>query len=226
MRKNNVNKSIVLAMSVITASALLAGCGQDAGRTRSENSAADTTAVSVEASAGTENRVEGNSQAYVNPPVDENGNATEDTAENIGTEEAVGATELLVSFGDDGDAFTMHLYENDAAQAVAGHVGTADWRLPIYNYDNYEGWEYFQYYDIPGRYEIPSDPQTVTSAKAGEVYYSEPNRIILFYHDAEISEEYTPIGYIDSGEAFTEAVEKNPVLEGWGNKIVRITDGQ
>lgn len=210
MRKNNVNKGIVLALSVVTVSALLAGCGQDAGGNRISSSAADT-AVTV---------AEGNSFA------EENENDIGNAAENIGTEETAGAAELLVSFGDDGDAFPMHLYENDTAQAVAGHVGTADWRLPIYNYDNYEGWEYFQYYDIPSRYEIPSNPETVTSAKAGEVYYSEPNRIILFYHDAEISEEYTPIGYIDSSEAFVEAVEENPVLEGWGNKIVRISDGQ
>lgn len=210
MRKNNVNKGIVLAMSVITVSVLLAGCGQDAGGNRISSSAADT-AVTV---------AEGNSFA------EENENDIGNAAENIGTEETAGTAELLVSFGDDGDAFPMHLYENDTAQAVAGHVGTADWRLPIYNYDNYEGWEYFQYYDIPSRYEIPSNPETVTSAKAGEVYYSEPNRIILFYHDAEISEEYTPIGYIDSSEAFVEAVEENPVLEGWGNKIVRISDGQ
>lgn len=210
MRKNNVNKGIVLALSVVTVSALLAGCGQDAGGNRISSSAADT-AVTV---------AEGNSFA------EENENDIGNAAENIGTEETAGAAELLVSFGDDGDAFPMHLYENDTAQAVAGHVGTAEWRLPIYNYDNYEGWEYFQYYDIPSRYEIPSNPETVTSAKAGEVYYSEPNRIILFYHDAEISEEYTPIGYIDSSEAFVEAVEENPVLEGWGNKIVRISDGQ
>lgn len=210
MRKNNVNKGIVLALSVITVSVLLAGCGQDAGGNRISSSAADT-AVTV---------AEGNSFA------EENENDIGNAAENIGTEETAGTAELLVSFGDDGDAFPMHLYENDTAQAVAGHVGTADWRLPIYNYDNYEGWEYFQYYDIPSRYEIPSNPETVTSAKEGEVYYSEPNRIILFYHDAEISEEYTPIGYIDSSEAFVEAVEENPVLEGWGNKIVRISDGQ
>lgn len=220
MRKNKMHKGMVLIISVAMASLLLAGCGQDAGRTRSESSGADTTPVTVEASPDIESSGEGNSVA------EESRNVTEDTGENTGTEEAVGATELLVSFGDEGDAFTLYLYENDTAQAVAGHVGTADWRLPIYNYDNYEGWEYFQYYDIPGRYEIPSNPETVTSAKAGEVYYSEPNRIILFYHDAEISEEYTPIGYIDSGEDFVEAVEKNPVLEGWGNKIVRISDGE
>ena len=56
------------------------------------------------------------------------------------------------------------------------------------------------------------------------VYYSEPNRIVLFYGDAEVTGEYTPVGYFDNTEEFRSAVEDNPVLEGWGNKIVRISD--
>ena len=135
------------------------------------------------------------------------------------------ATALTVNFGDQGQPFTLHLYDNDTAAAIARHVGTADWRLPIYHYDDYENWEVMQYYDIPSRYEIPSHPESVTSEKAGEVYYSEPNRIVLFYDDAEVSAEYTPVGYFDATEEFVRAVEDNPVLEGWGNKIVLISPG-
>ena len=109
--------------------------------------------------------------------------------------------------------------------AIVRHMGTADWRLPIYHYDDYENWEVMQYYDIPSRYEIPSHPESVTSEKAGEVYYSEPNRIVLFYGDAEVSAEYTPVGYFDATEEFIRAVEDNPVLEGWRNKIVLIDPG-
>ncbi len=72
------------------------------------------------------------------------------------------ATELVVRFDDNGAHFVMHLYDNDTARAIARHVGTADWRLPIYNYEGYENWEVMQYYDIPSRYEIPSNPETVT----------------------------------------------------------------
>ena len=69
------------------------------------------------------------------------------------------------------------------------------------------------------------EPQTVTSARAGEVYYSAPNRIVLYYHDVDgISEEYTRIGTFDPTEEFVSAVEENPVLEGWGNKIVIISE--
>lgn len=101
-------------------------------------------------------------------------------------------------------------------------MGTANWRLPIYHYDDYENWEVMQYYDIPSRYEIPSGAETVTSEKAGEVYYSEPNRIVLFYGDAEVSGEYTRVGYFVDTEEFREAIENNPALEGWDTKMVLI----
>lgn len=135
------------------------------------------------------------------------------------------ATALTVCFGDQGKPFALHLYDNDTAAAIARHVGTADWRLPIYHFDDYENWEVMQYYDIPARYEIPSNPKAVTSERAGEVYYSEPNRIILFYGDGEVNAEYTPVGYFDPTEDFISAVENNPVLEGWGNKLVLISPG-
>jgi len=131
------------------------------------------------------------------------------------------ASGLVVRFGDSGEAFTMHLENNETAAAIARYVGTSDWRLPIYHYD---GSDVMQYYDIPRRYDIPSNPATVTSAVVGDVYYSEPNRIVLYYHDAEISEEYTKVGTFDATEEFVSAVENNPVLEGWGNKIVVISD--
>lgn len=62
--------------------------------------------------------------------------------------------------------------------------------------------------------------------KAGEVYYSDPNRIILFFGDAEVTREYTKVGYFDYTEEFKTAVENNPVLEGWGNKIVLINSAK
>lgn len=130
--------------------------------------------------------------------------------------------ELEVSFGREGTPFTMNLYDNETARAISRYVGTSDWNLPIYHYDDYENYEVMQYYDIPDRYEIPSDPETVTSQKAGEVFYSEPNRIVLFYHDANVTGEYTRLGTFDATSEFVSAVENNPVVEGWSNKIVSI----
>lgn len=131
------------------------------------------------------------------------------------------ATELTVQFGDSGDSFVMHLEDNSTAAAIAGYVGTTDWRLPVYSYDESDVMEY---YDIPSRYEIPDNSETVTEAHAGDVFYSDPNRIVLYYHDAEINEQYTRIGTFDATEEFVDAVENNPVLEDWGNQIVVISD--
>ena len=117
----------------------------------------------------------------------------------------------------------MHLEDNSTAAAIAGYVGTSDWRLPVYSYDESDVMEY---YDVPSRYEIPDNSVAVTQAHAGEVYYSDPNRIVLYYHDAEINEEYTLIGTFDATDEFVSAVENNPVQEGWGNQLVLISDGE
>lgn len=148
------------------------------------------------------------------------------TQENGGTDavqEGNHVTELAVRFGDDGEPFRMHLEDNDTAKAIAGYVGTSDWRLPIYDRDDDIDYSVMEYYDIPDRYEIPAEPEIVTEAKAGDVFYSDPNRIVLFYRDADISEEYVKIGTFDATDEFVSAVENNPVLEGWGNKIIQIS---
>lgn len=137
--------------------------------------------------------------------------------------ETAAASTLQVRFGQGGDPFPLYLEDNQTASDIAGHVGSADWNLPIYHYDDYDNWEVMQYYDIPSRYEVADLSETVTNEKAGEVYYSAPNRIILFYHDAEVEGEYTLVGHFDASDAFAKAVEDNPVLEGWGNKIVSIS---
>ena len=134
-----------------------------------------------------------------------------------------GIDTLNVTFGDAGETFVLHLEDNDTAKAIAGYVGSSNWRLPIYERDDDVDYSVMEYYDIPNRYEIPFVSETVTEAKAGDVYYSDPNRIVLFYQDAEISEEYTKIGTFDATNEFISAVEDNPVLEGWGNKIIQIT---
>ena len=142
---------------------------------------------------------------------DVSGDAPDDPASDL--------TELTVRFGDDGAPFTLHLEDNSTASAIAGYVGTTQWRLPIYSYDESD---VMGYYDIPSRYDIPDNSTTVTEARAGDVFYSDPNRIVLYYRDAEINEEYTKIGTFDATDEFISAVENNPVLEGWGNQIVVI----
>lgn len=200
-------KGIAFALVSVLVIGIFAGCGsqvENGGQTENSNNNENTPPDN----SGMESS---NSQSPAPDSADESRGETQ-------------AAELVVRFGDGGDPFILHLYDNDTAEAIARHVGTANWRLPIYNYEGYENWEVMQYYDIPSRYEIPSNAETITEEAAGTVYYSEPNRIVLFYGDAEVTGEYTPVGYFDNTEEFRSAVENNPVLEGWGNKLVLISD--
>lgn len=212
--KKIILKNASLILVLIVAAAVFAGCGSSNGN----NSRNQSTG-----SSGLESQPSDNANLTNENSDDTDFSTNSDIDEESETD--INAAELTVSFGDSGDSFILHLYDNDTARAIARHVGTAEWRLPIYHYDDYENWEVMQYYDIPSRYEIPSAPETITEEAAGTVYYSEPNRILLFYGDAEVSGEYTPVGYFDNTDEFRSAVENNPVLEGWGNKIVRISDG-
>lgn len=200
----------VMLSLVLVSGSLLAGCSNS-----SENrSPSDTTGNrSAESSS-------------VSSVQDGEGSVDKDSAEGTDNTPSQWQSELVARFGDDGAPFVLHLYENETAAAIAKHVGTSDWNLPIYHYDDYDNWEVMQYYDIPSRYDIPSAPEEITEEKAGTVYYSEPNRILLFYKDAKVPAEYTPVGYFDYTEDFLEAVEKNPVVEGWGNKIISISDSE
>lgn len=149
---NRLKKCISLLIILVMASAvILTGCSQN----RDTDTPDSDTSISSSPAGHTD------------------GNSTNDNAES--SQESA-ATELVARFGDDGEPFVLHLYDNETAAAIARHVGTADWRLPIYHYDDYDNWEVMQYYDIPSRYEIPSNPESITSEHAGTVYYSEPNR--------------------------------------------------
>lgn len=176
---------------VMTAGMVLAGCGTSSG---SQNASSD-------------------------------GNSTAASQTNQASAEmsypSSNATELVVRFGDNGSPFKLHLERNSTAAAIAGYVGTTEWQLPVYSYDESDVMEY---YDIPSRYEIPDNSETVTEAHAGDVFYSDPNRIILYYSDATINEKYTKIGTFDATDEFVSAVKNNPVLEGWGNQVVIISD--
>lgn len=205
VKKMMKSKGMVFMSLFLLTAALLSGCGESGEREKQNTgSTADVTQESLAS----------------------DGNTTDSADEQNKTADDVSKTsagELEVCFGDKGNPFMLRLNDNDTAAAIARHVGTSDWRLPIYEDDEDADYDVMQYYDIPSSYDIPSNPEKVTSVKAGEVYYSHPNRIVLFYQDAEVSEEYTLVGHFDATDEFVEAVKNNPVLEGWGNKIILIT---
>ncbi len=217
-KANKVKKGMKIMAVAALSAVLLAGCGQS----NAEDSR-DTIADAGGAEATETQRLEDTAKTAENTDNAEEISGTENQSGGDQTAES-GSAQLEVRFGDNGEAFMMTLLDNETAAAIARYVGTSDWRLPIYERDDDVDYSVLQYYDIPSRYDIPSDnPETVTEAKAGDVFYSDPNRIVLFYHDAEISAEYTKIGTFDATEEFVTAVEENPVLEGWGNKIIQIS---
>lgn len=186
---------IALSGLILAFSMMMAGCGEASNPSYTVNEGNDTGAIE---SSGNQN----------------NG---EEAASDV---PQAGSEYLVTRFGAAGEPFFMYLEDNSTAEAIARYVGTSSWQLPIYSYDESDVMEY---YDIPRRYEIPDNSETVTEAHAGDVFYSDPNRIILYYADAEISEEYTLIGRFDATEEFISAVVNNPVLEGWGNQLVIIS---
>lgn len=217
-KANKVKKGMKIMAVAALSAVLLAGCGQSAAE-----DGKDTIADTGGAGATETQRLEDTAKTAENTDNAEEISGTENQSGGGQTAES-GNAQLEVRFGDSGEAFMMTLLDNETAAAIARYVGTSDWRLPIYERDDDVDYSVLQYYDIPSRYDIPSDnPETVTEAKAGDVFYSDPNRIVLFYHDAEISAEYTKIGTFDATEEFVTAVEENPVLEGWGNKIIQIS---
>ena len=132
--------------------------------------------------------------------------------------------DLNVVFGENasGPSYTLKLDNNETAIAIARHVGSTSWALPIVGFEGFENSDVMHYYDIPGRYVIPADPKAVKAEKAGEVYYSKPNRLLLFFHDAEVKGNFTKVGEFEATDEFIEAVEQNPVLDFWGVMMINV----
>lgn len=210
MKYKAVKKVMRIGIAMAISAVLLSGCSQ---KEENPTGSVQQNTVDTESIGNSSNR-----GAELNTEMDLDSEMNSEPEEQTRS----GVSELEVRFGDAGEAFMMHLEENETAAAIAQHVGSTDWRLPIYERDEDADYDVMQYYDISNRYEIPSAPENITTAKVGDVFYSDPNRIVLFYADAEISAEYTRIGSFDATEEFVNAVKENPVLEGWGNKIIQI----
>lgn len=141
---------------------------------------------------------------------------------NVTNEKYSGKT-LNVKLGYDGKTYVLNLFDNQTADDIYRHVSLSTWNLPIYEFEGYENADKFQYYDIPSRYRVTSNPENIISEKVGDVYYSEPNRMIMFFRDANVPVNYTKVGKISIDEEFTKNVEENPALPGWGNKMIIIS---
>ena len=130
---------------------------------------------------------------------------------------------LNVKLGYEGKTYVLELFNNQTAEDIYNHVSLATWNLPIYEFSGYDNADKYQYYDIPSRYKVTSNPESINLEQVGDVYYSEPNRMIMFFRNAEIPVNYTKVGKIKIDNDFTKNVEENPTLQGWGNKMIIIS---
>lgn len=135
---------------------------------------------------------------------------------------ANGMPGMTVQFGYDGPIYDVVLEDNDTAATLADFAARGEYNLPIYTYEDYENEDVLQFYDIPSRYEIPDDAQHYTEEKAGELYYSYPNRVILFYQDAQVEADYTKIGTLTTTEGLVDAVRNNEPLEDWNCLVIPV----
>ena len=167
------------------------------------------------------------SNASISPALaDAAGNNTETDSTSTENDSQNSMPGMTMQFGYDGPIYTVELEDNDTAATLADYAARGEYNLPIYTYQNYENEEVLQFYDIPSRYKIPDDPQHYTEEKAGELYYSYPNRVILFYQDAQVEGDYTKIGALTTTEGLVDAVRDNEPLVDWDCLVipVRVTE--
>lgn len=132
-------------------------------------------------------------------------------------------TDVNITFGSGGRTYVLTMDNNRTALSLLAALGDRSLNLPIYDYN---ASDVYQYYDVSSAYDIETDPAEVKEEKAGEVYLEDPGRLLLFYQDADVEGEYTKVGRIEDTDGLAEAVENNPVLEGWGNEIISVAKVQ
>lgn len=95
----------------------------------------------------------------------------------------------------DGGNLDLVLESNATTAALLSELYTQPMHMPpAYDMDST-----YKYYDIPSRYlsALGIVTDTVTSAKAGDVYITDEGRLIIYYKDASsISEKYSKVGTV------------------------------
>ncbi len=168
--------------------------------------------------------IEGDNASETSEQTQDSSDATDMAADSAETESSFQGDlpGMTMQFGYDGPTYTVVLENNDTAATLADYAARGEYNLPIYTYENYENEDILQFYDIPSRYEIPDEPQHYTEEKAGELYYSYPNRVILFYQDAQVEADYTKIGTLTTTEGLVDAVRDNEPLRDWNCLVIPV----
>ena len=204
--------AVLMTCGLLTAD-ILTGCGQEAAPP------AEPPREVIEGSDGSEP-----SESSVQTDAEENNAGTDSASTEIDSQSDMPGMIFNVCYYC--EIYTVELEDNDTAATLADFAARGEYNLPIYTYEDYENEDVLQFYDIPSRYEIPDEPQHYTEEKAGELYYSYPNRVILFYQDAQIEGDYTRIGTLTTTEGLVDAVRDNEPLEYWDCLVipVRVTE--
>lgn len=201
----------VLMACVVLTMGSLTGCGQEAA------APAEPPREVIEGDAS-----EGSSEQADQAEAEVNNGETAGEEASSGSDAANGLPGMTMQFGYDGPVYTVELEDNDTAATLVDYASRGEYNLPIYTYEDYENEEVLQFYDIPSRYEIPAEAEHYTEEKAGELYYSYPNRVILFYQDAQIEADYTKIGTLTTTEGLVDAVTSNEPLRDWDCLVIPV----
>lgn len=105
-------------------------------------------------------------------------------------------TESKVKITIGGDTFTATLENNDSAKELVE-------RMPFtVNMQELNGNEkYYRFSD-----SFPSNPQSVSSIKAGDLMLYQSDYLVVFYEGHETSYRYTRLGVIDDAEGLANAL--------------------
>lgn len=219
MKKRSVRN---LIGCFLMAGVVLSGCGDNASEQRTDTSAAESVAVSGEVSTEDLSAVQDASEQTLSDQETSGQTAEDSSAEDSDTEDMI----MEIQLGYNGQTvYRVQLYDNVTAQELYRDIGERHYNLPIYHYNDFEQADVIQYYDLPSRYSYTvEDAREVGAVKAGELYYSDPNRIILVYRDTTLEGEYVPIGMveIDDPENFAKEMEDSEVLDYWNCKVVPV----
>lgn len=199
-------KVLPIAFLVIS---LLAGCGANGNTTANAESITDAVADNQTTVETQESEV-----------VEKQSNSEEETIDTDST-----LPNLAIRFGETEDrpVYEIQLEDNEVSLQFVRILQKREQTIPIYVFDGSENTDVLQYYDIPSRYNIPNgSPVSVDRENAGDVYYSAPSRIMIFYRDAELPGNYVKVGTVTTVEGLEDAVNSNP-LDAWENKRVMVS---
>lgn len=165
------------------------------------------------------------------PPADvinqgntENKSAAGSTGGDVQTESSATSDEgdilenaVSVRIGRDGETdWSIDMYNNDAVKTMLGYLSGSGLLFPTYTYDEEQG---FVAQSIRGNY-TRDDETTIVDVKTGELYLFSGGQLRFYFKDVDGANiTATPVGFYESTEGLTEAVQEayeSNLNDSWG----------